>query len=141
MIQAVYSKAKPKILKGEIDLTSDSIKLALLTGNYLPVVGNEFWSAISVNEIISSGSYVPGGASLADKAVAEDTTNEESIFDAGNVRWTSLTATFRYAVLYKDTGDPAASPLIAYFDYETDQVLVGQPYQITWNLGGIIRLL
>jgi hypothetical protein len=141
MIQVVYSKAKPKILKGEIDLNSDSIKVALLTGHYSPAVDNEFWPAIAANEIIATGSYAPGGASLINKAVTEDTPNEEGVFEAGNVRWTNLTATFRYAVLYKDTGNPATSPLIAYFDYETDQVLIGQPYQISWNIEGVIRLL
>ena len=89
------------------------------------------------NEISGTG-YTAGGATLANKSVTKDNTNDQSVFDADDVTWSNSTLTARGAVLYKDTGTPATSSLIKYFDFVTDQSSTAAPFTVQFNAAGIL---
>lgn len=118
MANAVVNTAKKKLLDGDIDLVNDTIKLMLITDSHTPDIdAEEFIDDVSANEVAASGTYSAGGATLATKSTTVDDTNNRAYFDAADVAFTSATITARYAYLYKDTGTPATSPIIGYYDY------------------------
>lgn len=91
------------------------------------------------NEVTGSG-YTAGGATLASKTTTVDNTDNEAVFDAADVTWSSSSITARGAVVYKDTGTASTSPLMCYFDFGSDQTSSSGDFKITWNSEGIINI-
>lgn len=113
MANVIYNSFKKKIMDGSIDLDTDTIKCALVTSSYTPDIdAHDFWDDVSSNEVSASGTYSAGGATLANKAVTADNTDNEGVFDADDVSFTSATITAKYAVIYKSTGTASTSALI-----------------------------
>jgi len=139
MASFIANTAKKKLLDGDIDLLVDTIKVMLTTSSYTPNVDtHEFISSVT-NEVVGTG-YVAGGAALASKTTTADTTDDEGVFDAADLTWSTSTITARYAVIYKDTGVAGTSAIIAVIDFGTDKVSTGGNFTITWNAEGIINL-
>lgn len=136
-----YNDYKESLLKGSINHASEgnTIKVSLHTASYTPDAdAHDFFNDVD-NEITSDG-YTAGGATLANQAVSQDNTDNEAVFDADDVSWSGLTATPRYAVIYKSTGDAATSPLIAYVDFGGDETLTADDFSLAWNAEGIINI-
>ena len=105
MANALYAKAKEALLEGLLDLTDDSIKVALVRSTYV------------VN--LSSHQYYSDIAShvAATSSVLSDRTTNNGIFDADNITIEDYgTSGFNYIIIFKDTGNSATSRLIAYID-------------------------
>lgn len=136
----VYNSFKEEALKGTIDLSADTIKMALLTSSYTPDQdAHDFYDDVSANEVAASGSYSAGGATLA-VTVSQDNTDNEGVFDATDVSFTSATITARYAVIYKSTGTAGTSPLICLIDFGTDQISTAGTFTVTFAAEGIMNL-
>lgn len=137
MASLLYDVGKKKLWDGSIDLDSDTIKVALTISSYTPNQGtHDFFDDIT-NEVSGTG-YTAGGATLGSKTVTADTTNHRAVFDAADTSWTTSTITnARYAVIYKDTGSAATSPLIALIDLGANYSSVAGTFQITWHADGI----
>lgn len=139
MADVIYNSFKKKIMDGSIDLDTDTIKVALVTSSYTPDQDvHDFFDDIT-NEVTGTG-YSAGGAALANKVCSADNTDNEGVFDADDTSWTTATITARGAVIYKSTGTPSTSPLIAYIDFGADKVSSGGTFLITWNSEGILNL-
>ena len=139
MANAVYNSAKTDLLNANVDYASDTIKVALVTSSYSPDVdSHEFFDDIT-NEVSGTG-YTAGGATLASKSVSQDDTDNEGVFDAADVTWSSSTITARGAVLYKSTGTPATSNLICYIDFGENKSSSAGDFTIQWNDEGIINI-
>lgn len=140
----VYDFGKANLLGGDasgeapIDFLSDTIKVSLHTSTYSPAAAtDDFWNDAS-NELAAGNGYTANGEALASKTVTVAGGNAD--FDAADVSWTfTASKTFRYAVIYKDTGTASTSPLIAYVDFGTDRV-EDSTFTIVWNASGILRL-
>lgn len=107
-----------------IDFDADTIKVALVdTGTYtVNLATHDFYDDVS--------GVVGTPATLASKTVTDGT------FDAANVTYTSVTGnTVEALVVYKDTGTPSTSDLIAYFDTGTGFPVTpnGGDITITWG--------
>jgi hypothetical protein len=147
MADTVYNSFKKKIMQGAdaaandaIDLKNQTIKCALLSTAYTPDAdAHVFWDDVSANEITGTG-YSAGGATLASKALSTDTGDNEGVFDADNVTWSTATVSAQYAVIYKDTGTASTSPLICCFDFGSAKSSSGGDFVIQWNTEGIINL-
>jgi len=127
MANALYAKGKEKILSGSIDLTTATIKAALLSSSYTANLStDEFWSGISANVLNTP-------QTLGSKSVTA------GVFDAADVTFTAVTsgATINAIVIYKDTGTASTSPLIAYIDTITGFPLAtnGGDITVTWDNG------
>lgn len=127
MANALYAKGKEKFLSGAIDLTSATIKVALVKNDYAQnLTTDEFYTSISA-------SVVGTPQTLASKTVTS------GVFDAADVTFTAVTAgsTLEAVVIYKDTGSSATSPLIAYIDTITGFPLAtnGGDITIQWDNG------
>ena len=139
MADVIYNDFKKNIMNGNIDLDTDTIKVMLVTSAYTPDQDNhEFMNQVT-NEVTGTG-YTAGGASLANKAVTADDTDNEGVFDADDVTWATSTITARGAVLYKDTGASTTSPLICYIDFTADKSSSNGNFTIQWNAEGILNL-
>jgi hypothetical protein len=139
MADVVYNSFKKKIMDGSIDLDTDTIKVALVTATYTPDQdAHDFFDDVT-NEVVGTG-YTAGGASLANKAVTADNTDNEGVFDADDVTWSTSTITARGAVLYKSTGTASTSALICYLDFGSDKISSSGNFTISWGAEGILNL-
>lgn len=137
MADVIYNSAKTKLLNGNIDLDTDTIKVALVTSSYTPDQdSHDFFD--DVTDEVSGTGYSGGGAALANKTVTQDNTNNRGVFDADDATWTTSTITARGAVLYKDSGVASTSPLICYFDFTSDKSSTAGDFTIQWNASGIL---
>lgn len=139
MADVIYNSFKKKIMDGSIDLDTDTIKVALVTSSYTPDQDvHDFFDDVT-NEVSGTG-YTAGGASLANKVVSADNTDNEGVFDADDASWSTSTITARGAVLYKSTGTASTSALICYIDFGADKISTAGTFTIAWNSEGILNL-
>lgn len=105
MANALYPTGKKAILDGDVDLLVNDIKAALIdTGTSSYNAAHDFWDDISAGVV---GTPV----NLASK------TTTGGVFDSADVTWTSVSgSTVEAVVLYKDTGTPGTSQLLAWYD-------------------------
>lgn len=127
-MNALYTKAKDAILKGEIDLITDSIKAVLIdAGAYTNnIVADQFLSDIPAGARVATspdltGKVVSGGVFIADGATLTAVTGAQS----------------EALVLYKDTGTETTSQLLVYIDTATYLPITpnGGDIIIDWNGG------
>lgn len=133
----LYGHGLTALLNKEIDLGTDTIKVALCTSSYTPSqVDHDYYNDIT-NELSTGGGYTAGGTALANGTVSYS--GGTATFDADDVAWTAMTGTAHYAVLYDDSSGTAttAKPLIAYVNFGEDVVSSGGTFAITWAAGGI----
>ncbi len=104
MANALYPSFKALLLTGGIDLSSDTIKVALVdTGTYTYSSAHDFYDDVT--------GVVGTPQTLASK------TTTAGVFDAADVTYTAVSgASVEAYIIYKDTGTPSTSPLIGYFD-------------------------
>ena len=111
MANALYDKGREKFLRGEVSWNADDIKVVLVktsAGYSVDLANHEFLSSINV------GDRVATSANLGTK------TTTAGVADAADVTFSAVEGDeCGAAVIYKDTGDAATSPLIAYIDTAT----------------------
>jgi hypothetical protein len=137
MSNKLYPKYKQALLGAGVNLLAGTIKAQLVdTGAYTQADTDQYLSAIA------SGARVGTAATLANKTVAN------GVFDADDVLFTSVPAGSGTAdkeeaiVIYRDSGDPTTSELIAYIDTATGLPVTpnGGNITVTWAAGGIFSL-
>jgi hypothetical protein len=138
---ALYNSFKRDIQNGSINLSTDTVKVMLLTSSYTPNIDTHAKrSDVEANEVTGTG-YTSGGTALASKAVSVDTTNDRGVFDADDVTWATSTITARYAVIYKSRGGAStADELVGVVDFGSDKSSSAGNFVIQWNTNGILYL-
>lgn len=134
MASVFYNAGKASILKAGINFESDTIKLAFMATAYTPDIDTHvFWGDISAS--VASGTTAQ---TLASKAVNIDNTNNRAEFDATDISLPNITASTNKFVLYKDTGNPATSPLVCCIDIAEGTLSpVAGTLALTFNAEGI----
>lgn len=120
MANELYGLGREKFLAGDIDWANDDIKVVLVdSGAYTPSIDvDEFFDDIA--------SVIATSGNLAGK------TETLGVADANDITFSSVSGVqSEYLVIYKDSGTPSTSPLIALIDTAT-----GLP--VTPNGGDII---
>lgn len=110
MTKALYDAGRAAFLKGEIAALTDTLKFVLVdTGAYtLNLATHQFLSDI------------PAGARVATSAALAGKTATAGVLDANDTVFTAVSGAVSEAlVLFKDTGNPATSPLISFNDEAT----------------------
>ncbi len=131
---------KAEVMKAthNLDNGGDDIKIALLTDSHTTNVDTQHdWADVSANEVSGSG-YSAGGKSLTSLAVTVDDTDDEGVFDAANISWTSSTITARYAVIYNDSA--SNDELIAIIDFGENKTSTNGTFEIQWAAEGIVNI-
>jgi hypothetical protein len=137
----VYGKLGLSLFNKEVEVDSDTIKVALVTSSYTPNQDtHQYWSDVVANEASGTG-YTAGGATLASKTITYDGATNKVIFDAADVSWPSSTITARYAVIYDATpGTDATRPLLGYSDFGSNLSSSAGTFSLSWSASGIINL-
>lgn len=140
MASKLFGSVVAKAFNKEIDLDSDTIKVALLTSAFTPNQDTQdYFDDVATNEVTGTG-YTSGGATLASKSVSYNASTNEFTFDADDVTWASSTITARYAVIYDATpATNATRPLIGYVDFTSDQSSTNGNFTVTWDATGIFK--
>jgi hypothetical protein len=139
MASVIYNSAKVSLLKGDIDLDSPC-NVALVTSSYTADIDSHDNYDDITNEVANGNGYTTGGITLSSTTVIQDNTGDEAEFDAADITWSSSTITARGAVLYRNTGTPSTSKLIAYFDFGSDKISSSGDFTIAWNAEGLLNL-
>ena len=140
MADVIYNSFKRDIMNGALDLDTDTIKVMLVTSSYTPDQDAHTKRSDVTNEVVGTG-YSAGGAALANKAVTADNTDNEGVFDADDLTWSSSTITARGAVLYKSRGGASsADELLCYIDFGSDKSSSAGNFTLQWAAEGIINL-
>ena len=108
MANALYPKAKESFINGHINMSANTITIALVdTGVYTYSTSHQFRSDVSNSAVIAS-------TTLSNKTVAS------GVFDADDATFSSVTgANCEALIIYADTGIQTTSRLIAYIDSAT----------------------
>lgn len=134
MSQGIFTLYSSRFGKLTVDdLVSTSVKIALLTSNYIPdrtLVGDSIWEDISAEEISAGSGYTAGGKLLEN--IAKTALIAGYKFSSDNVIWTATGGTiptWRYAVMYvSGTLFGVTNPLIGYFLGNADDVDINPTY-------------
>jgi len=135
MASGIYNRFKANLMKREVDLEADTIKVALLDNSHSFTATHNQWSEVSANELANGNGYTTGGKTLANTSVTQGAT---TAWDADDVAWTSATFTAYHAVIYDDT--LTNDDLICTIDFGGAQSVTGGTFTIQWNASGIITL-
>lgn len=133
MANALYPKWKEALLQFTTnnDLSSGTVKTALVTAGYTYSSSDQYYSSVSA-------SVVGTPQTLGSK------TFTNGVFDAADVSYTAVTGSQVVSlVIYIDTGNAATSPLVAFIDTGVTNLPVtpnGGDILITWNASGIFAL-
>lgn len=127
MANAWYAKGKQAVLNAEINFDTDTIKAALVSSAYAQnLSADEFFAGISAHV-------------LGTPQTIANTTIANGTFDGDDVTFLAVAAgsTAEAVVLYKDTGNPATSRLLAYLDQITSFPIAtnGGNIQVQWDNG------
>lgn len=145
----LYSAYHQYNLDGTIDLMADTIKMLLVTSDYTPEVTHEVLGDVLTSpspevEAVASpdNGYTQGGEELTGKVVTKTDSPAAGTFDADDLTWSALTATFRYGILYAEkTVDEIVDPLIGYVLFDStpgDVTVSGVDWVCRWSSNGII---
>lgn len=103
-----------------IDFLSDTMKMTLHTAITSFDIDNDQFFADVLNEVANGNGYTTGGITLANKAVTYTAASNKTVWDnTVDPSWTATGAGFAAAaaVVWKDTGTAATSPLVGYLDF------------------------
>jgi hypothetical protein len=130
-----YGMFMTDLAKGVHDFSTATYKVALLTSSYGPDYDtNATFADVSSFEVSTSGTGY-STATLTNVAVAYDSASNAAVINADNVSWTNLSATFRYAVVYRSSSSAATSRLVGLFDFGEDRVYSAEPFQLAFPSG------
>lgn len=122
-----------------VDWVTDTIKCSLHSASYSPNQDTDVFFSAATNEVTGTG-YTAGGVTLSGKSVTYDSASNETRLLAGDANWTSATFTTAKAVIYKDTGSAATSPLLGWIDFGGNETVTTGNFTITFDITGALKL-
>jgi len=143
MANFAYTHGKTKLMNGSIDLSSDDIRVLLVSSDTTADTeeDKEFVDNLTTLDEFDGANYVR--KALASEAVAADEANDRGEFDADNVTWTALGAGTRELtgiVVFMHVTNDTDSPLIAYIHDDLPITPGGGDVTISWNAEGILQI-
>ncbi len=146
---AVVSRVYGQALVGQwsataarrVDWDADTIKCSLHSSSYVPDQDAHAFFTDITDEVAGAG-YSAGGVTITTSAPTYDSASNTLRLDGSDAQWTAATLTARYAVIRKDTGAAATSPVLGYIDFGQDVSVVGGTFIIQWDAtDGILRVV
>ena len=126
MASFVFYPMSEQLAEGAIDFDTDTFRIALVTSSYTLDQTDVYWSEIQANEVSGTG-YTAGGETSACTV-----SRVSGVTTLADVTWTAPVSGFTaaYAVIYKDTGTAATSPLVALVDPGTPVAANGSSFTV-----------
>ncbi len=143
MANFVYNEAKRAILRGEIDLQADDIRVLLVMSNTTADTEDDVNTISGFTTLDEYDGANYARQALANEAVNEDAANDRAEFDADDATCSALGAGTRQcqaAIVYKHvTGDADSVPILFVdqggFPFSGN----GGDVQLQWNAEGILQ--
>ena len=131
-----YKTFIKNLLTQKINIDTDSFKVALLKTNYVFDSSGTSYENIKAYEVGEDNTgYLSGGKNISLKMVTSP--DNDFIYVTGNnVSWDNFSATFRYVVIYKDSGD-----LVCCVDFENNNTINNAQLSIEWGVSGIFKFI
>lgn len=127
----MYTDAFNLMLNGGLNLSTDSLKVMLLTKNYIPDVSHTYSDIILYNAEAVGDGYVAGGQEV------NHVTIQNGKLRADNLYWNNVTLTnIRWALLYADNGSPVNNKVVAVFDFGKSRSVVNSMFSVMWGIYG-----
>lgn len=141
----LFGNALEQILKGGIDVDTDTFRMVLVTSSYTPDQSlHDTWSDISANEVAAGGGYSTHGKLLT---VTVTRSGLVVTIDCDDQAWTGSTITAKYAVIVRDAdanGALAAGDLVvAFVDLDTGGGSISTTsgtFTVTINASGVYAI-
>ena len=130
-----YGQSFKNLGLARFDFTTHTFKIMLTTASYVPNFDVDEFKAAVTNEVPSGNGYNTGGQTLAGLTWLYDATNDWCLLTCTAPSWANASFTARRAVIYRDTGDAATSPLLSYVDFGANATPSGTPFTITFTNG------
>lgn len=134
----LYGLFLKSLANKEIDLDSDTFKLALFTSSLtIDQDTHQYFDAspYTSNQATGTG-YTAGGVTVSPGSVSYDTATNRLYFDFSDAVWNPVDLTsVRYCVLY-DSTPGSNKPLVLYGDLGADQTFTGGIFTISWDASG-----
>ena len=136
-----FGNAPLKAFNKEIDYDTDTIKVALFTDVHAPDQDTDIYydGSNGMTEVANGSGYTTGGATLANKTIAYNSSTNVVKLDADDVTWSASTITARYALIYDDSAG-SNKPLLGYVDFGANQNSSAGNFTIVWDAAGILTL-
>lgn len=138
MANLIYNKFKEYCGDNTIDLDNDTFKCALLTDSHVPSAGYTLFGDLSSSEVSGTG-YIAGGVVLTNVTWGESG-DGISYFNADDIRFTNVTLTARYAVIYDDTTTTPLNALVCMYDLVSNQLVNQGTFTLQLDTRGILRV-
>jgi hypothetical protein len=123
ILQTQTTSFKAELYQAIHDLTTDTLKIALYTGN---ATLNESTTAYSTTNEITGTGYTAGGVILT--AVTVNSSGYTAYVSFNNPSWTSASFTTRAALIYNSS---KSNRSIAVLDFGADKTVSGNTFTIT----------
>jgi len=123
ILQTQTTSFKAELYQAIHDLTTDTLKIALYTGN---ATLNESTTAYSTTNEITGTGYTAGGVILT--AVTVNSSGYTAYVSFNNPSWTSASFTARAALIYNSS---KSNRSIAVLDFGADKTVSGNTFTIT----------
>jgi len=137
MANLIYTDFKEQLARGNHAFATDTYYVLLTTVTHVPAATDTTRADID-NEVVGTG-YTANGKTIGTVTVTENGTTVE--IDAPNVTWTSSTITARWAIIYQFNGGAASGdPLVAAWDFGTDQSSSSGDFTLQFNAAGFLNL-
>ena len=139
MASGIYNRGLYEIASDGTGLSTSTLKVMLLNASHSFNRDHNFVSDIVANEITAAG-YTR--KTLSSPAFTEDDAADCAYFDMADPSWSGVTGseTAAHAVVFRDTGADATSPLIGSWALVPYDVSAnGGANSLPWNSNGLIK--
>lgn len=127
-----YGNALVAAFAGELEVGTDTLKMALVDDSFTPDQTDTDWSDVSAAEVSGDG-YTAGGATLA--GVTAGFAGGVFTIDCNDVTWPESTITASAAVIYDDT---AGDALLGYILFDSEVSSVDGDFTVEIDSDGLL---
>lgn len=136
LVNQLYNNFFVKLFNKELGWETGNIKCMFCTPAFILDMSHNTVSDISGE--VQGGSYQAGGYVLEERVV--EVNSQEAVLKAADLLLQDVTVSdVRYVVIYKDTGDPATSPLLCVVDLEETFGVTNGNFMVKFDEAGIVR--
>lgn len=139
MAAYVYGSFPLRLVKGEVDLDTATVKALLVGSGYVFDADTHDYRDDVTGELTGTG-YTAGGVTLTGVSTVYDAATNKVKVDAADAAFGTVTLTgVTGLVTYLDTGTAGTSPLMSYHSFAS-QSPNGVPFTYAWHADGICTL-
>lgn len=140
MASRMFNKGMYEIIAQLTDWATSNIDVLLVDDSYAFDPDQNFVSDIGVGAEVSTTNYTR--KDLPGPTISENDPTDEVVLDANDITWSALGPAsggpiVAGAIIFRNSGADATSPLLAFLDF-TDTQVNGGDFTVAWNANGII---